>query len=128
MYKVASDGRQRALHHGKLADWANGEERLSLEDQLNQKLDGLKILEARILSMPKSPERSELGRQKLALQGEIGAFRKRIGRVRVAREGIEHIFLSLAKEMLSRPQFNAVWQCAVREHEKRQSELGEIQQ
>lgn len=74
MYKVASDGRQRALHHGRPSDWINGEERLAPPDRLNQLRQGIKILEARILSLPKgSEERKRLGQEKQSIQSEIKA-------------------------------------------------------
>jgi hypothetical protein len=36
MYKVASDRRQSALHKGRIADWVNGDERLTIEQQYKQ--------------------------------------------------------------------------------------------
>lgn len=74
MYKVASDSRQRSLHHGRPADWINGEERLSPADHLAQLRQGVQILEKRILALPKgSEERKRLGVEKNAMQLQIKA-------------------------------------------------------
>lgn len=123
MYKVASDNRQRALHQGAPRDWVNGEEKLSLEDQLAQLVEGINIIQDRILLLPKGEERTELGRQKLALQQKVGPLRKLVGRERVCKQGIDQVFITTAREMLPKVQFQIIWRAAEREYASRQAEL-----
>lgn len=129
MYKVASDGRQRALHQGRPADWVNGEEVLAKEDQLRQMQRGVEILDARIQALPKNSERRKaLGLQKLAMQNELSAFRKNLHLERRAKEGLSVAFMDVAKEMLPPLQFRIINAAAHREYEARQAAFLKQQQ
>jgi len=121
MYKVASDKRQRSLHHGKLADWVNGVEQLSPVDQLQQLKEGLSILEKRILQSS-GKERKELGIQKLAMQVEVSAIRKRAHLQREAVRGFEDTFIDCARTMLAPLQFKLITAAAMNEVKRRNAE------
>lgn len=122
MYKVASDNRQRALHHGKPADWVNGEEKLSVEDQLRQMRDGLRTIDTRILKATGN-EKRRLCVQKQDMQNELVAFRAKHGLERkqpASARSLDTIFVDFAKEMLPKVQFEMILNAAKRDLERRQ--------
>lgn len=127
MYKVASDKKQRVLHHGSLRDWVHGEEKLSLDEQLDLARSGIRVLDARIQATSDPATKKELGLQKLQMQDELSKMKKLCGRINVAKQGFEHIFIEQAKEILLHSQFNAIFVSAHREWERRQSDLGGLQ-
>lgn len=113
MYKVASDRRQRSLHHGRPADWVNGAETLAPNDKLKQLQDGIKILQARI-DATSGKELAALGQEKLAMQNDIAALRKQIGRPALEWKPF---FVNEAKRILSESQFDLIYRSALRECE-----------
>lgn len=123
MYKVASDKRQRGLHHGKPADWVNGAEQMSIADQFQQKKDEMNMLIQKMEAAVGTPERKEFGRQKLALQNEMSAFRKLLGKEKLKADGYEQVFIQVAKELLSPVQYRTISQATFRELERRKSEV-----
>jgi hypothetical protein len=130
MYKVASDRRQRALHHGRPTDWVNGQEKLSPADQLRQMKDGLAILEGRIAATDDAAERRRLGMEKQQLQRDLTAFRAANGlqRKRGAPDGLHHLFVDVAKAMLPKVQFEMIWNATLREYRSGNSRLNATQQ
>lgn len=123
MYKVASDRRQAALHRGRPSDWVNGQERLSDADKIKQLQDGINILETRIRALaPGSEERKRLGKEKLALQTEISELRKQVMR-EVPLEW-RFFFVNEARRLLSRSQFDMIYNAAIRECKRSADQLG----
>jgi hypothetical protein len=119
MYKGASDGHQRALHHGRPSDWIHGEERLTGQDKLNQLRQGIKILEGRILALPKgSEERKQLGIEKLAVQSEIKTLTATMPK---APPDWKQHFVNEAKRLLSDSQFKMIENSAKREATREQA-------
>lgn len=123
MYKVASDKRQSALTRGRLADWAGGEEYQSAETKLRQMQEGVQILDNRIQKMKGQSGVAELGKQKLAMQADITAFRKAMHLVRMAREGYGETFVTMAKQMLPKVTFDLISGATRRELEQRKKAL-----
>lgn len=81
----------------------------SAEAQRDALVRHLKALEARILTLPKgSAERRELGTQKLEVQNQIGELR-----AKCRTPGAGQYFIDAAKEILPKPQFDAVMRRAV---------------
>lgn len=120
MYKVASDKRQSALRRGKLSDWVNGEERLSVEDQINQLKDGMRILEERIASAS-GDERKQLGAQKWEMQCQMTKIKKSAGIEKRNREGIAQYIVDAARELLTKSQFDLIYRRAVRDYDLAQA-------
>jgi hypothetical protein len=118
MYKVASDRRQTSLHRGTVADWVNGEERLTAAQRLEQMKEGVRILEDRCKSAI-GDERKRLGIEKLALQHELTAFKKAMGMVNLARRDFPDLFRDVAREMLPKKQYEMIYNAAVREYDTR---------
>jgi hypothetical protein len=114
MYKVASDGRQRALHHGKLSDWVNGEERLTAADQIQQMRDGLNVLQGRI-NAATGEERRLLGIQKYEMQTQLSALKKSHGVVKKQRDSLGEYIANAAREILTKSQFDLIYKRAVRD-------------
>ncbi len=130
MYKVASDKRQTALHRGRPADWVNGEERLPPEEQLRLMVDGIRIIDSRISEAPDQAEKQKLGKEKLAMQNSITAFRAKHGLLRKRNEtgGLAHLFVDIAKAMLPKVQFEMIWNATLREYSQGTMRLTSCQQ
>lgn len=110
MYKVSSDKKQAALHHGRLSDWVNGEERLSEDDRRKQLQQSVKMLEDRIkATSPGSPERKRLGLEKLAVQDQLKELRD--ARPKAPVDWKAH-FINEAHRILSSSQFEMVMNAA----------------
>jgi len=128
MYKIASDKRQTVLHRGRPNNWVNGQEQLSPEEGLRLLKNGLHVLEDRIKkAMPW--EKRKLGREKIKLQNEIVAFRAANGllRPRHNTDDLHHLFIEVAREMLSKVQFEILWNATLREYSKGTNRLTETQ-
>ena len=123
MYKAGSDRHMTSLHRGRPSDWVNGQERLSNADQLLQMQDGVRILEERMKVAPWGEARRTLGREKLALQLEISKFRKLVHMERQANQGIGEIFMTMAREMLPKVQFELILGATHRELDRRKKEV-----
>lgn len=110
MYKGASDGHQRALHHGRASDWINGEERLTGDDLLRQLRQTTQILEIRILALPVgSEERRALGREKNEVQLRLKNLRA--DKPKAPPDWKQH-FVNEAKRILSASQFEMIERAA----------------
>lgn len=106
MYKGASDGHQRALHHGRPSDWLNGDERLAGDDLLRQLRQTAQLLETRILALPiGSKERRALGREKNEVQLKLKSLRA--DAPKPPPDWKQH-FVNEAKRILSASQFEMI--------------------
>jgi hypothetical protein len=117
MYKVASDKRQRGLHHGRPSDWVNGTEKMSTEDQYRQLKEGIRIIDRRILEST-GKERKKLALQKADMQDEIVAFKEKHGLKKKQMEGLPQYIADCAKEMLPKIQYEMILNAAKRAFEK----------
>jgi hypothetical protein len=122
MYKISSDKKQTALHRGKITDWMNGKENLSIKDQFELMKRGIQIFESRLLRETDKEERKRLGLEKLALQNELTKFRKLNRIEQDSRDGLAGAFIRVAKEMLGKTQYELILRAAERELAKIKSE------
>lgn len=123
MYKVASANRQSALHRGRLSDWANGVEYQTLEQRLRQAKEGARIIEQRINAARSEAERIELGAQKFVIQNEVTALKRAMHPIQLAREPLGEAFMSMARQMLPKVQFEMIKNATTRELQQRRQRL-----
>lgn len=114
MYKVASDRRQASLHHGKISDWINGDENLSVIDQIKQLQDGTRILQERIDACTDNKERARLGKEKFEVQKQLRALKDKWGFHRSTREGLAQFIVDAAREILTPSQYETIHRAAIR--------------
>ncbi len=119
MYKVASDKRQRTLHHGKITDWVNGEEHLKPEEHLEQLKEGLRIMHIRVAAA-KGRERRDLIVDFHKMQNEIAVFRKKHALRRTQMPELPQFFVNCARELLTPSQFEVIMNMAKRDCERAQ--------
>lgn len=120
MYKVSSDKRQRALHQGRPTDWVGGEEVQTESGLRNNLVRAAQNLEERIKGLPKgSPERRQLGLEKLAIQNQLNAARveQRAENI-LLNSDISWCFVTVVREQALPAQFRAWWAAAKRMREK----------
>lgn len=122
MYKVSSDKKQAALHRGRLSDWLNGEERLSVEDRFSQMREGVKILQERKRTAT-DEERRQIGIELRDLESKIAEYKKAFALVTRVERGIEARFIVAAREMLPRATYEAIHAEARRSLEQMKAEL-----
>jgi hypothetical protein len=122
MYKVASDRRQDALRRGKLSDWVNGEEVLSIADQVALLKNGMLILERRIATSA-GEERKAFGLQKLEMQKKLTDLNRLAGYERRLREGIAQYIVDAARELLTKSQFELIYKRAQRDWDFAQKQI-----
>ncbi len=104
MYKISSDKRQTALHRGRLADWLGpGAPDLTDEQKRQTLVDRAQSIHDALVKLPKkSPERRALGL-------EYAEINLAINELRPARRGppsVESFFICVAKERLTRVQYD----------------------
>lgn len=110
MYKVASDRRQAALHRGGPWDWANGEERVSHEDERESLRLVLRKMEEELANADLPlPRRRELGRRKIEMQERAKALKAIVGREKLLREGASQFFVDVARRRLIKTEYAAIW-------------------
>lgn len=119
MYKLASDRAQASRDHGRLADWiVTGPEHLTLEQQFRQTQDEVNILEARCLALPKhSEERTAMGLLKFDAQNRLSALKKQVKPHRMNLQGLPGVFMRIAREMLSKTEFQMILSVAQKTHD-----------
>lgn len=117
MYKVASDKRQTALHHGKgLSDWVgDGVENLTRLEKYENLVRALNNLDQRIQALPKgSADRKKLGIQKLEMQNELSAMKTGLKAQNLSDVSFEWCFFQICQEQLLPAQFRALVKAAYR--------------
>ncbi len=117
MYKVASDKKQRALHHGVPTDWVNGTETQSLEDQLENMRRADRSLVERI-KLATGAERKTLVDERARLCGRISQFKDKASIKKIVRDGYEHTFVKVARSILPAYQYNALRDAAMLEYDR----------
>ncbi len=118
MYKVASDKKQSALHHGKgIADWmGDGQEHLTLSERHQNLIRVHDNLYERICATEDRIERKELGVKKQQIQNEISEIKKKLKlentRNHLTNRTFEECFIQVAREQLLPAQFKAMMKAA----------------
>jgi hypothetical protein len=114
MYKVASDGRQKALRRGKLADWAHGEEHQSPADERRNVQAALHRIDETFRASPNlsEEERAALIARKTELQKRSGELRAIVKKHHGAASGYCQAFIDAAKELLPAIQFKMIHDAA----------------
>ena len=120
MYKVASDKRQAALHHGSgLKDWiGDGQEHLTLAEQYQNLIRVHDNLYERMCAEKDPIKRKELGVKKLQAQNDLSEIKAKLKlentRQWLTNRTFEECFVQVAREMLLPAQFKAMMNAAER--------------
>ena len=129
MYKIASDKRQSALHRGSIADWASGEEHITILQEYDAMCRRDKQFDEQMHAVPVgSEERQRLGKERAALQVRIKEMKNavKVAGLYKARGNVPECFVEVAKEMLVPGQFKAMWAAAERRRDEHLARMQKI--